>query len=1122
MALNIKVLFRQNWILKSLLVLVFLAFHVNNLTAQLTVSEEEWVIPTYLVAPSNKNPIFYNNETHQGAARHVYPYAMNDTYLNQRVDKAYKALVLENEYIKLCVTPEIGGKLYYATDKTNGYNFIYKNDVVKPSNIGMLGAWVSGGIEWCVLHHHRASTFLPMDYELVENADGSKTIYIGETEPRHQIRWTIGITSFPGKSYFRAELKIHNPTPFIHSFLYWANVAVHTNKDLQVIFPPSVQFATYHAKNDFTHWPVSKEIYQRQDFTKGVDISWWINSVNANSYFAHDLKEDFMGSYDHGKQSGTVHIGDHNIVKGAKLWEWGSGPRGQATEARLTENAGPYVEIMTGAFSDNQPDYSWIKPYEVKISQQYWYPVKDIQGFKNANLNGAVNLEAREKNTVFLAYYSTGKVNKARIILKNRDNIVFEKFTEISPARTFTQTVKIDGPYKLTDLYTEMTDSETGEMLVSYRPEEKEYQEKLPGIVEAPPAPKDIATVEEVFLTGKRLEQFHNSRYDPMDYYEEALSRDPGDIRTNTAAGNICLKNGDYHNARKYLGRAIKRLTKDYTRPVDCEALYLQGLVLKALDLYDEAVDTLYRASWDYEFHTASFLELARISVSGGDLEKALDQINESLATNARNNSSISLKASILRKMGDYTAAAAVLEQVLQTDPLDFRAANESYLIAKESGDTGKAERDLASINRKMRNFDQNYLEIATGYINDGLMDEAEDLLLRFNGKNPIISYYLGYLADKKGDKTLAKKYFREGSAQPEDYCFPFRLETIKVLETVLKYNPADGKAHYYLGNIFYHRNQRDRAIAQWETSVSHAPGLAVACRNLGWGYYNHLGDGFKAINAYEKAIELRKDEAIYYEELDNLYEMSNASIARRLKLFEGSNEAVSGRDDAFARQIAVLTLGGQAGKAVEYLGGKEFSYREGSGRVRDIIIDAHLMLGIKFMEEKNYRKALDNFNLAQVPEEEASGSRAGNRNIQVHYFLGLANEALGNKSGARKHFASCAALSSPGSAYISYYRGMSNIKLGRKNEAAEIFNLMLAEADRQLNRPEASDDFFAKFGQREAENAILSNIYLLKGLGYKGLGNTDQAAENLRKAVDLSESNLWARSELNRPELPY
>ena len=160
-------------------------------------------------------------------------------------------------------------------------------------------------------------------------------------------------------------------------------------------------------------------MYRGQDFTSGVDISWWKNSVNSNSYFAHDLKEDFMGGYYHGKQTGTVHIGDHNIVKGAKLWEWGSGSRGQATEGRLTENAGPYVEIMVGAWSDNQPDYSWIKPYEVKISKQYWYPIKGIQGFKNANLNGAVNLEEREKNSVFLGYYSTQKVSKARITLKN-------------------------------------------------------------------------------------------------------------------------------------------------------------------------------------------------------------------------------------------------------------------------------------------------------------------------------------------------------------------------------------------------------------------------------------------------------------------------------------------------------------------------------------------------------------------------------------------------------------------------------------------------------------------------------------------------------------------------------
>ncbi len=184
-----------------------------DLSAQVKISEQDWVIPTYQVAPPDKNPMFFKGESYQGASRYIYPYGMNDVISDEKTDKAWKTVTLENEYIKLCVTPEIGGKLYYATDKSNGYNFIYKNNVVKPSNIGMLGAWVSGGIEWCVLHHHRASTFLPVDYTTSENSDGSKTIWIGETEPRHRMRWTIGITAFPERSYFEAEVKIYNPTP---------------------------------------------------------------------------------------------------------------------------------------------------------------------------------------------------------------------------------------------------------------------------------------------------------------------------------------------------------------------------------------------------------------------------------------------------------------------------------------------------------------------------------------------------------------------------------------------------------------------------------------------------------------------------------------------------------------------------------------------------------------------------------------------------------------------------------------------------------------------------------------------------------------------------------------------
>jgi tetratricopeptide (TPR) repeat protein len=1096
------------------LIFIFLLYS-EIAVAQVKISEQEWVIPTYKVSPPDKNPMFFKGESYQGASKYIYPYRLNDVISNEKEDHSWKALILENEYIKLCVTPEIGGKIYYSTDKTNGYNFVYKNDVVKPSNIGMLGAWVSGGIEWCVIHHHRASTLLPVDYDLKENSDGSKTIWIGETEPRHRMRWTIGITAYPGKSYYSAEVKIHNPTHFTNSFLYWANVAVHTNKDYQVIFPPSVQFATYHAKNSFTHWPVSTEVYNGEDFTKGVDLSWWINSVHADSYFAYDLKEDFMGAYDHGKETGTVEIGDHNIVKGAKLWEWGSGPRGQATEAVLTEKAGPYAEIMVGAFSDNQPDYSWIKPYEVKTFKQYWYPVKDIQGFKYANLNGAVNLEKREGNSVFLGYYSTQKVSKAKIILKRKGEVAFEKIIEISPDKAFTQSIKLEGLINLTDLSTEMINTENNEVLVMYQPVQKKEAGKLPEIVTKPDLPKNIQTVEELYLAGSRIEQFYNTTLNAMDYFDEALKRDPSDIRTNIAIGNTYLKNGDYIQARTCFNKAIKRITKDYTRPSTCEALYLQGLTLKALELYDEAIDTLYRATWDYAYHSAAYIELARISCLKGDFQKALGQITESISTNAVNNSAINLKASIQRNLGDTDDATATLAGIIEKDPLDFRAGNENYLLAKRAGNNTKSEEILANLTRKMRGFEQNYLELAVGYLNDGLFAEAEDVLSRYNGKNQMVNYYRGFIQDKKGNKTDAEKFFKAASEMSVDYGFPYRLEDVKVLKLASKYHPDDAKPYYYLGNLLYDK-QPKVAIENWEEAVKREPTMAIAWRNLGWGYYHYSHDLAKAISAYEKALSLKKDDPIYYAELDPLYELNNTALEKRAKLFESSNEIVKLRDDSFVREIIVLNLTGETEKSVEYLSKSNFHFREGSSRVRDITVDAHLLLGKKYLAARKYDLALQQFlSTNEAPDKSDNEVGTGDlRNPQINYFIGLAYEALGKKAQAKTYFTLSTNQSVRETQYIRYYQGLSYLKLGNKSKASEYFNSLIEEGNKRISNG-SEIDFFAKFGESEADNVRLSNAYLLKGLGYKGLGETKTASENLKKAVELSASNLYAKVEM-------
>jgi tetratricopeptide (TPR) repeat protein len=214
-------------------------------------------------------------------------------------------------------------------------------------------------------------------------------------------------------------------------------------------------------------------------------------------------------------------------------------------------------------------------------------------------------------------------------------------------------------------------------------------------------------------------------------------------------------------------------------------------------------------------------------------------------------------------------------------------------------------------------------------------------------------------------------------------------------------------------------------------------------------------------------------------------------------------------------RQIEVLTLAGRPDQAVEFLEGVEFAYREGSSRVRDIIIDAQIMLGKKYLKENNYEKALDYFLEARVPEEEAGSARSGNRDIQVNYYIGLTHEALGNGSEANAFF-KLSVRQQPGRTadIMTYYKGLSYTKLGEVQKAKNVFESMIGYADQQLQGEHAYEAGVI-FGEREIENTRISRYYTIRGLGYKGSGHAGRAAEDLEQAMKLSHSNLWAKTAL-------
>ena len=1016
--------FRKRW--NNVLALSLIVFSICAVTntpetsaQSVKVWEEEMTLPTYLVGAPEVNPVFYTNESYQGAQKRVYPYALIERLSQDRQDKTYKALYLENEYVQLIVLPEMGGRLFSALDKTNNYDFFYRQHVIKPALIGMLGAWISGGIEWCVFHHHRNTTFMPVDYRLAENEDGSNTIWFGETERRHRMKWIIGLTLYPGKSYVEATVKMFNPTEFPHSILYWANVAVHVNEDYQVIFPPSVQVATYHSKIDFTNWPISQGRYRGHDYTD-VDISWWKNSSSSNSFFAWDLQENFMGGYDHGKEAGVVHVGNHHIVCGAKLWEWGTGTSGRRWDDILTDDDGPYAELMVGAYSDNQPDYSWIKPHEVKTFTQYWYPIQDIGGFKNANINGAVNLECLPDNKVRFGFHVTSPYSNAQAVITAKDKILIQERINISPEKPFCKEREIPEGIEETDLRISLVTSD-GSELIAYQPVHREPVESLPKPVQAPPEPKDIKTIEELYFTGLRIEQIHNPTVDPMKFYEEALSRDPSDSRTNTIVGVQYNKRALFAKAEEHLRRAIERITIDYTRPGNTEAFFQLGVSLRAQKRWDEAYDMFYRATWDTAFHSAAYYQLAELSCLKGEIETALEQIEQSLSTNTLDTNALNLKTILLRKLGYYDEASWIVDRVLSIDPLNFVAMNEGcYLSLKAPGGEVNSGRIFDNLKGLMRDDAQSYLECACDYMGAGFWDEAIDMLERAQRSEseltrqfPLVSYYLGYLYQQKENQETAQSYFTQAMNQPSDYCFPFRLETIDVLNAAINTNPNDNRAYYYLGALLY-EIQPEKAIEYWERSKEADPDFALAHRNLGWAYFRTQNDIPKAIESYEKAVSVNPNDPLFYLELDRLYELGNTGPERRLALFENRHEVVKQRKESFVREIRVFILNGLYPQVIEYLSNNYFAAREGGENIHDLYADAHLLQGLQELKHNRADAAMRHFEqAAEYPENLSVGQPEFDwRTPQYTYFKGLAHEAIGDTEKAKTCFEEAAGQS--------------------------------------------------------------------------------------------------------------
>jgi tetratricopeptide (TPR) repeat protein len=1085
-----------------------------------TVAQRPLTLPTYEIGQPDANPIFFTGRVYQGAQGHIYPYPLYDVLTDKKADKTYNALYVENEYVNVCVLPEIGGRILSATDKTNGYEIFYRQTGIKPALIGMLGAWLSGGVEWNFPHHHRPSSYMPVDWTLTANDDGSQTIWVGETELRHRIKWSIGITVYPGRSWVEAKVKIMNRTPFIQSMLYWANVSVHTNENYEVIFPPSTQFGTDHSKVAFTRWPFGEVA---RGSGEDANLAWWKNfTASSRSIFAWNFDDDFLAGYDHGKQAGTLHVANHHIVGGKKFFLWGNNPSGEMWNTMLSDKDGHYLELMVGAYSDNQPDYSWIGPGETREFTQRWYPIREIRSVKNATDDAAVNLERISDDKVFLGFNTSGKFANAKAKLTLGGETIFEQTLAIDPARPFTKEIALPPNADDTSLRAVLTDA-GGKELVAYRPAARE-EKPLPSVVEAGKPASEYQTVEELYLAGLRLEQFHNARLDPMSFYNEALRRDPADARVNTVVGLRYARKGEWEAAETHLLRALARLSKDYTTVKDPEPHYYLGLVYRMQGKYKEAADHYWHATWYPTFQHPAYLALAQLAALANDYRAALELAGQALYAGARSTKALTLKAWLLRKTGREKEAAQLLAQALAIDPLDYLSLSEQSLLE------GKGASFLAQAHERRGEGLvrlQELLELAADYAQFGAYPEAAGLLdqaLRLGepyASSPLVYYYNGYYNLKTGNRQAAAELFRKAAAQPPEYCFPFRLEEIDILRAALQANPSDSKGFFYLGNLCYYLDRKAEGLEAWERAVEMEPLFARANRNLGFAY-SRAGETAKAIAAYEQSIRAEASDPRAFLELDQLYEQSGKPAKERLALLEKNIQTVMRHDDAVVRLLTLYNETGAPEKAIRILDNRHFHVWEGGGQVHGVFVDAHLLKGIKLLEGKKYNAAVKEFETADLyPENLEVGRPAGGgHSAKGFFYMGEAYKRAGNREKAQAAY-EVAAASGQGRRALAllgdhtFFCAQALKELGKAGEASQLIRSMKEEVKKQLDSP-ASIDEFSKFGEDGSRAERLAGLHYLNGLAALYEGDKAAARGEFAQALQMNRNLIWAKQFLN------
>ena len=985
------------------------------------VYETETEIPTYHLREDPSPPLFAASDPW------VYPYPKQDEIVRPRDEaQVYRAVVLENPYLKVTVLPQLGGRVYSAYDKAAGRDIFYKVDVIKPALIGLRGAWISGGIEFNFIKGHHVMTASPVDYMTRENDDGSVSVTVGHMERRSRARWNVTLTVHPDRASLQVDLKLYNRYRYPLDFYEWSNSSVVAREDLRLVYPIDYAISS------------SRRLY-RFPIQGGADLSRWTTIPIAHDLFAIGSDKDFFGAYYDDADVGMVHYANHYQAPGKKMFTWGTDDAGRIWDHILADGDVPYAEPQSGSVVD-QSTFLFLQPHQVVEWREFWWGVRGMKGFVEVNAEAALNLAPIGQDRTLLAVNTTRPVEGARLRLIVNGHAAHECSIDVGPAQPYAAEIAV--PHDLwrhADTQLVLSDALGHELI--------RYQKPQPNMFAKVALPKPFvpeidgqSSAEALVIAAREAEKRRN--YDKAEsLYQRALELDPGHSRACAGLGALHGRQGLYRHAYEELSRAAQR------NPDLGEAHYHLGIVCRELGDRAAAREHFWAVRLDPAHNAQGFYFLAEMALADGELEKAVTLLHRSLALNTRHVKGHGLLATTLHKLGRRDDARALLDRVLtELDPTDVQAQAERWLLDRSD----EQENRLQS---RIGDDVQVLLELACDYVGVGLWQDAIDVLMLWLGSRKtggvpaMVHYYLAYCHDKLGDAGSARDLYAQGSQMDPGRIFPHRLEELGILSRALEIIPHDAHALTSKGTLLYALRRKEEAMEAWLGALDLNPD-AVTHRNVGKSLWKDKGALAMAKNHYEKAIALNgHDHRLYVDLCDILVEM-DAPAENRVALLQKA--PAHGRVQL--RLAAALVQLARWDDAVDVLTAMQYDPYEGERGTRPTYYAAYVGRGLMRYEQGDLEGALNDLEAALTyPRNIGVGRSHYAQDSQASYWAGVVAAERGEADKARRHWENGATVrphyqeepSSPLAGYqpeARHYKSLCLQKLGRAKEAAQLF----------------------------------------------------------------------------------